>query len=34
MGGFIILAAVGVAIAVLVGWVLLAGSAEEIFREW
>lgn len=34
MGGILIIAAVGVAIGVVVGWVLLAGSAEEIFREW
>ncbi len=34
MGTLLVLAGIGVAIVVLIGWLILAGSAGEIFREW
>ncbi len=34
MNAFLLLAAFGVVVGVSIGWLLLAGSAQEIFREW
>lgn len=34
MGILVIMAVIGVAVGVSIGWLLIAGSVPEIFREW